>query len=296
MLIVIPTRNRIIELTNTLNFLEKNKFFFTKIIIIDSSILEIKKEIKKRIKKYTSNIEIIDSEPSTCIQRNVGLKLIDKNEYIMFLDDDNIFYPDALSKMHYFLNNNKDFIGVAFNQIFNEKKNILDNLKKSYISNKLGIYSSRLGGFSLSGWQSKFINFTNNAIVEWLPTRAVIYRSNKINNIRFDEKLGIYGYLEDLDFSLELKKGGNLMVCSDAKYTHDQSITRPGFQFGKKEVRNRYYIVKKHHLKKNLFFLTLIFRMVLTLKDGILGDINSFKKLAGNLVALFSINNLDDSY
>jgi hypothetical protein len=99
-----------------------------------------------------------------------------------------------------------------------------------------------------------------------------------------------------LDFSLELKKGGNLMVCSDAKYTHDQSITRPGFQFGKKEVRNRYYIVKKHHLKKNLFFLTLIFRMVLTLKDGILGDINSFKKLAGNLVALFSINNLDDSY
>ena len=28
MLIVIPTRNRIVELTNTLNFLESNKFFF----------------------------------------------------------------------------------------------------------------------------------------------------------------------------------------------------------------------------------------------------------------------------
>jgi hypothetical protein len=33
--------------------------------------------------------------------------------------------------------------------------------------------------------------------------------------------------------------------------------------------------------------------MILTLKEGIFGDINSFKRLAGNLVALFTINNLD---
>ena len=266
MLIVIPTRNRIKELTNTLNFLDSNQFFFKKIVIVDSSRLEIKQKIKEKIKEYNSQIKIIDSEPSTCIQRNAGFNFIEDNEYIMFLDDDNIFYPDAFYKMQYFLNNNKNFSGVAFNQIYNEKIIILEKFKKNYISNKLGIYSSNIGGFSNSGWQSRFINFTNNAIVQWLPTRAVIYRSEKVKKIRFDEKLGIYGYLEDLDFSLELKKKGNLMVCSDARYSHDQSITRPGFEFGKKELRNRYYIVKKHNLKKNLFFLTSLFRMVLTLK------------------------------
>ena len=296
MLIVIPTRNRIKELTNTLNFLDSNKFFFERIIIVDSSELEIKKKIQKKIKEYNSHIKIIDSEPSTCIQRNVGFEFIEESEFIMFLDDDNIFYPDAFYKMQYFLNNNKNFSGVAFNQIYNEKISILEKFKKNYISHKLGIYSSNIGGFSNSGWQSKFINFTNNSIVQWLPTRAVIYKSEKVKNIRFDEKLGIYGYLEDLDFSLELKKTGNLMVCSDARYSHDQSITRPGFEFGKKELRNRYYIVKKHNLKKNLFFLTFLFRMVLTLKEGIFGDINSFKRLAGNLVALFTINNLDKNY
>ena len=296
MLIVIPTRNRIKELTNTLNFLDSNQFFFKKIVIVDSSRLEIKQKIKEKIKEYNSQIKIIDSEPSTCIQRNAGFNFIEDNEYIMFLDDDNIFYPDAFYKMQYFLNNNKNFSGVAFNQIYNEKISILEKFKKNYISNKLGIYSSNIGGFSNSGWQSRFINFTNNAIVQWLPTRAVIYRSEKVKKIRFDEKLGIYGYLEDLDFSLELKKTGNLMVCSDARYSHDQSITRPGFEFGKKELRNRYYIVKKHNLKKNLFFLTSLFRMVLTLKEGIFGDINSFKRLAGNLVALFTINNLDKNY
>ena len=296
MLIVIPTRNRVKELTNTLNFLDSNQFFFKKIVIVDSSKLEIKQKIKEKIKKYNSHIKIIDSEPSTCIQRNAGFNFIEDNEYIMFLDDDNIFYPDAFYKMQYFLNNNKNFSGVAFNQIYNEKISILEKFKKNYISNKLGIYSSNIGGFSNSGWQSRFINFTNNAIVQWLPTRAVIYRSEKVRNIRFDEKLGIYGYLEDLDFSLELKKKGNLMVCSDARYSHDQSITRPGFEFGKKELRNRYYIVKKHNLKKNLFFLTSLFRMILTLKEGIFGDINSFKRLAGNLVALFTIDNLDENY
>lgn len=296
MLIVIPTRNRIQELINTLNFLEINSFFFKKIIIVDSSTLEIKDEIKKKILEYKSSIKIIDSEPSTCIQRNVGLNFLGDNEYVMFLDDDNKFYPDAFSKMQYFLNKNKDFVGVAFNQVYNEKKTILDKLKKNYISNKIGIYSSDNGGFSSSGWQSRFVNFNHDSLVQWLPTRAVIYKSNEVKNIKFDNKLGVYGYLEDLDFSLQLKKRGNLMVCSGARYTHDQSITRPGFEFGKKELRNRYYIVKKHNLKKNLFFLTFLFRMVLTLKEGIFGDINSFKRLAGNLVALFTINNLDKNY
>jgi len=296
MLIVIPTRNRIKELTNTLKFLESNKFFFKKIVIVDSSNLEIKDQIKKKVKKYRANIEVVNSEPSTCIQRNVGFNFIKKSKYIMFLDDDNIFYSDAFYKMQDFLNNNKDFVGVAFNQIYKERKNIFDCLKKNYITNKIGIYSLDNGEFSGSGWQSRFVNFENNKIVQWLPTRAVIYRSSEIKNSRFDKKLGVYGYLEDLDFSLQLKKRGKLMVCNDAKYKHDQSINRPGFQFGKKELRNRYYIVKKHKLNKVLFFLTTFLRMLLTFKEGILGNLNSFKRLAGNLVALVTINNLDENY
>jgi hypothetical protein len=296
MLIVIPTRNRIKELTNTLNFLESNKFFFKKIVIVDSSNLEIKDQIKKKVKKYSANIELVNSKASTCIQRNVGFNFIKKSKYIMFLDDDNIFYSDAFYKMQNFLNNNKDFVGVAFNQIYKETKNILDCFKKNYITNKIGIYCLDNGELSDSGWQSRFVNFENDKIVQWLPTRAVIYRSSEIKKSRFDKKLGIYGYLEDLDFSLQLKKRGKLMVCSDAKYTHNQSITRPGFQFGKKELRNRYYIVKKHKLNVGLFFLTTFLRMILTFKEGILGNLNSFKRLAGNLVALITINNLDENY
>jgi hypothetical protein len=294
MLIIIPTKDRIKELKTTLSFLNNNNFFFKKIIIVDASNFEIKKEIKKTISNYNLDIELVDSKPSTCLQRNVGFNFLNNDEYIMFLDDDNIFNLDAFYKMQIFLKTHKNFVGVAFNQVYNYRYNFFDKLKKNFIFNKIGIYSSENGGFSKSGWQSKFINFDQDSIVEWLPTRAVIYRVSEIKKIRFDENLGVYGYLEDLDFSLELKKRGNLMVCAGAKYTHDQSINRPGFEFGKKEVKNRYYIVKKHRLNKSIFFLTLLFRIIMTFGKAITGDSNAIKRILGNIIGIWKINNLNE--
>jgi hypothetical protein len=294
MLIIIPTKDRIKELTATLKFLNHNNFFFKKIIIVDASNFEIKNKIKKEILNYNLNIRLVDSRPSTCIQRNLGFNFLENEEYIMFLDDDNIFYSDAFYKMQIFLKNYKNFVGVAFNQIYNYQYNFLEKLKKNSIFNNIGIYSSENGGFSKSGWQSKFINFNRDSIVQWLPTRAVIYKSSAINNLRFDNKLGVYGYLEDLDFSLELKKRGNLMVCSEAKYTHDQSINRSGFEFGKKEVKNRYYIVKKHNLNKALFFITLFARIILSFCNAMIGDFNCLKRVLGNIIAVITINNLNE--
>jgi hypothetical protein len=255
---------------------------------------EIKNTIKKTIFNYDLNIKLVDSQPSTCIQRNIGFNFLENEEYIMFLDDDNIFYTDAFYKMQIFLKSYNNFVGVAFNQIYNYKYNFLDKIKKNFIFNNTGIYNSENGGFAKSGWQSKFINFNKDSIVQWLPTRAVIYKSNEIKNIRFDNKLGVYGYLEDLDFSLELKKKGNLMVCSEAKYTHDQSINRSEFKFGKKEVKNRYYILKKHNLNRNLFFITLLARILLTFCKAMIGDLGSLKRVLGNIIGICTINNLNE--
>jgi GT2 family glycosyltransferase len=114
-----------------------------------------------------------------------------------------------------------------------------------------------------------------------------------IKNLKFDENLGIYGYLEDLDFSLELKKKGKLMVCKNAKYTHDQSIDRSCFEFGKKEVRNRYYLVQKHNLNKYLFFITLFAKILINLKEGIFLKKNSLQRFYGNIIALMSLNKME---
>jgi glycosyltransferase involved in cell wall biosynthesis len=104
MIIIIPTKDRPKELNNTIKFLDLNSFFFKKIIIVDASTLKKKKIVKKIIKNYNLDIQIIDSKPSTCIQRNAGFQFLKNEKYIMFLDDDNIFHPDAFYRMKEFLN------------------------------------------------------------------------------------------------------------------------------------------------------------------------------------------------
>jgi len=292
-LVVIPTRNRPNELKNTLNYLNKNKDFFSRIIVVDASDIQPKKKIKRLLLNYNLDIELIDAQASTCTQRNLGFTLIKDEKFIMFLDDDNIFYQNAFKKMYEFLKSKNELAGVAFNQILNEKLNFLDKLKRNLLIDKLNIYPNKLGGFSKSGWQSRFLNFKKNTYVEWLPTRAVVYSVKLSKNLRFDTNLGVYGYLEDLDFSLQLKKLGKIMVCSEAKYTHDQTISRPGYDFGKKEVKNRYYLVKKHNLSKILFFFTLSLKILLNFKEGIKGNKNSLKRFYGNMNALFNINKID---
>ena len=130
MIIIIPTKDRPQELENTIKYLNLNKFFFKKIIIVDASTLKKKIIIKKIIKKYDLNIQIINSRPSTCIQRNIGFNFVKSEKYIMFLDDDNFFYPDSFYRMKEFLNSRNDFVGVAFNQICKSEKSFLEKLKK----------------------------------------------------------------------------------------------------------------------------------------------------------------------
>jgi hypothetical protein len=81
MIIIIPTKDRPQELDNTIKYLNLNKFFFKKIIIVDASTFKKKIIIEKIVKKYDLNIQIINSRPSTCVQRNIGFNFIKNARY-----------------------------------------------------------------------------------------------------------------------------------------------------------------------------------------------------------------------
>ena len=294
MIIIIPTRNRIKKLIKTLNFLKKNFFFFKKLIIVDSSDINFKNKIKNRIKKYNLDIKLINSVPSTSIQRNLGFSYAQNNKFIMFLDDDINFYSNAFKNMHNYLKKiDNKIVGISFNLIAKKPTNFFSLLKQNFIFDKIGFYRNNSGMISRSGWQTTFGNFNKNQKVEWMPTGAAIYRTKAIKKIRFEEKFTDYGYLEDLDFSIKLRKKGELMVCKDAKFTHDMSGDKSNFNFGKKEFINRFFIVKKYNFSKVLFFIVFFFRMIITLLKAFSGDMKYFKRFLGNITALLEINNLN---
>jgi Predicted glycosyltransferases len=90
--IVIPTRNRLQLLKKTLIHLNKNKFFFKEIIIVDSSDKSEKKKLLNLKNFLNIKIKILNCSAGISKQRNKGLKNVKKNsKYVMFLDDDVAF-------------------------------------------------------------------------------------------------------------------------------------------------------------------------------------------------------------
>ena len=143
--LIIPTRNRP-EFLNSLlkRFLDTSIKFF-EIIVVDSSNGKIKYVVASICKKFSARY--FHTFPSTSHQRNFGM--IKKNKdtrYVMFLDDDVIFYKNSIREMNKLISKNINQDQVAafgFNQIQVENINFLEKLKSEKNYNKIGTYWER---------------------------------------------------------------------------------------------------------------------------------------------------------
>jgi len=287
--IIIPTKDREKLLLKSLNYLNKNFFLFNEVIIVDSSSKKIDERILKTSYKKM-NIKYLTSQPSTSIQRNLGLKNVKKkNKLIMFLDDDIKFNNDAFKKMYSFINNMSDnIVGVGFNSIapVRYKKKLLERIKNSSFFSRLGLYSPRPGVVTISGWQTKILNIKQDIRVEWLPTQACIYKKNKIKSLKFSNRLGAYAYLEDLLFSHRISKRGHLTIHYKAKYKDTLTVERNHFLFGIKEVRNRIEFVKQNKLPIKNFLLGYLFFISKNFLE-IFSNLKKIMRFFGNLIGIF---------
>jgi len=293
--LIIPTRNRTKNIQALLQQLKILRLKFLEIIIVDSSDNDQKKIIKIICKNY--NIKLINSYPSTSHQRNLGIKNKRKHsKFTMFLDDDLIFYKNSFFEMNKFIKNNDNILAYSFNHFSKFNLNFIERFKVSKISRFFHLYSNKPGIVMRSGWHTKIVNLKKNTYVEWVPTAAVIFKSKFINNIRFDESFGQYSYLEDLDFSLNLKKNNNdfkFAIVSKAKFLHPNNLNRINFQFGAIEIINRFKIVKKYNLNKYYYFYISFIKTFISFLYIFTLNFNYFFKFTGNIFGIIkSIGNI----
>ena len=290
--IIIPTKDRLNFLKNTLRNLDKNNFFFNEIIIVDSSIKKINNyNLNFLSHKIKRKIKLIYSSPGTALQRNIGLKNINKgNDYVMFLDDDIKFENKAFFKMYFFLNTIPNFIiGIGFNNNLEIEKNFMEKIKKTKFIKNLNIYSNIPGKVTQSGWQTKITKVDYNRLTDWLSTQASIFNLKKIKKINFDESLGTYSYLEDLDFSYKMSKLGKLVVYSKSIYITKNIIHRNHLPFGIKELVNRYIFVTNNKLSKKYFLIGSFILTFKNLAQIFLFDIKRFNRGLGNIISYIFI-------
>lgn len=289
--LIIPTKDRPDRLFMLLKQLELFKISFLEILVIDSSNFENKWYIKKICTKFSS--KLYTTWASTSHQRNIGLIKKKKSLFTMFLDDDVVFFKNSFFEMNKVITkyqSNRSVSGFIFNQLLDEKIKLFEKIKTSNLLESLGLYSSKPGKIMSSGWHTKILNVKNDTYADWAYTTASIYKSKDIYNCRFDERFGTYGYLEDLDFSLNLKKNNKkFIIAHKAKFLHPINIDRSSYNFGIIEVFNRYIIVKKYNLNKKIFFLAAFLKFVILFFGIFKGDTRLFLRSLGNIAGIFKI-------
>jgi len=264
--VVCATKDRPDDLRSFLESLDRQYRRPAQVVIVDASAEPVNAVAdgfpSLRI-KYIRHLP-----PSASAQRNVGIRAVDEDmDLIAFMDDDAVLEAGSLEAMLGFWRAAPaEMGGAAFNWL-NFEPTGGGWLKRSAACRWLGLYSPVIGQVMPSGWQTMAANVDKTIGVEWLSSCASVWRKQIFEKFSFDEFFDGYSYLEDLDFSYSVGRQYKLAVVAEAGFRHYPSSSgRSGMvRFGKVEVRNRLYFVRKHGLSMWRCYLGLMIRMLMTL-------------------------------
>lgn len=263
---VVATKDRPSDLRKMLQSLADQSRKPDEVIIVDSSsepVHAVVKDFEGLNTKYLHH-----PKPSASAQRNAGIGAVGSDmDLIGFLDDDAVLEEGALEAMHKFWQDAPDDVGGSSFNLKNFEQPENQWLKNSRLARWAGLYSREKGVVMPSGWQSLMGTVDKTTYVQWLPSGASLWRRDLFKEFRFDEYFDGYSYLEDLDFSFSVSRKNRLVVVADAGFYHYPSPSgRVGaYQFGRMEVSNRIYIVRKHSLSLLRCYLGLFIRLLMTL-------------------------------
>jgi GT2 family glycosyltransferase len=284
--VIIPTIGRRDDLRKMLRSLAEQSRLPDEVIIVGEDVGDVPSEFCTLRPRF-----IYQPGSSASHNRNAGAAASDPtSDLLAFLDDDMVLEPEALAAMMRFWESGPpDLGGAGFNWV-NHPPMPVPRLKRTALAKRLGLYSDQKGAVVRSGFQTTYGYVDTDMLGSWLPSGAVVYPKTIFMEYGFDNWFEGYSYLEDLDLSYRVSRRYKLAMVSNARINHYPSGTgRPGdVLFGKKEVLNRLWFVRKHQeLSVGLCYVALAIRMALNLLAAIRErDIRSLGRVAGNMAGL----------
>ncbi len=248
---IVSTKDRPKDLRVLLESLAAQSRLPDQVVIVDASgtpMEDVAADFPSLVIRYIRHLP-----PSLTAQRNAGIRAVDPSiELVGFLDDDAVLEPGAMeAMMRFWRQAPADVGGAGFNWMNPSTRGRLGAwLKRTPLIGWLGLYSRKQGIVMPSGWQTIAMKLSESARVEWLQGTAMVWTRRALDEFQFDEWFEGYSYLEDLDFSYSVGKRYRLVVVADAgfRHYHSPSARAHAYAFGKMEVANRLYFVRKHGL------------------------------------------------
>lgn len=266
--LIIPTRNRIIHLSNLLSDLKNFHLYISKVIIIDQSVEDYKTELCKLQLNYEFVYKKNDIYNSVNNSRNLALNYYNEEQWLFFLDDDLRIEKKEFDKILFNLNSKP--IDVLVPGIVSESQNvdiqyqsILETLSKPKNLSKSRIRIQVSSGLSI-----------------------VNKKYFRIAGYLFDENFTIWG--DDWDFGMRLFQSGAI-IYYQPDILIDHLKVKSGGQRDKalelnleiEKVKLYFYFIRKHFSNKTLkveFYIAIMISIkILFSKGNIFPFINTIK-------------------
>jgi GT2 family glycosyltransferase len=183
--------------------------------------------------------EIILGAKGLTAQRNRALNAVRPDcGVVVFFDDDYLPCDDALSRIANIFSSNNDIAGAT-------GLVLQDGIKHGGLSYETALdciaaYRGNAGAGAGAG-------ALEHKDIDELYGCNMAFRMSAVQDLRFDEKLPLYGWQEDVDFAGQLRAKGRIVKTNAFCGVH-RGVTRgrtPGLALGFSQIVNPIYLAKK---------------------------------------------------
>lgn len=279
LIVIIPTLGRKDLVTRTLEHLEKQVRPPDEVIITAPDESHVQPYQAKAFE-----VSWVFGKKGLCAQRNQALEhALGRSDVITFFDDDFLPANSYLHRLVDAFQANPDWVVIRGE----------------------AVYDGASGpGFTFDEGL-KLLRFADNDDAASSPRTPLIadhvggygcnmsVRSDAIGDIRFDERLPLYGWQEDIDFTYQLRTKGRVVGMNTLYGVHlgmKKGRVR-GVQFGYSQVANAFYLVRKGTVPAAFAYKLMLRNITANVIKSIWPEayIDRRGRLKGNLLAAYHV-------
>jgi glycosyltransferase involved in cell wall biosynthesis len=239
---VVPTKDRPDDLRKMLESLARQTKIPDQIIVVDGSAPDIRKVVDSFPELPLEYVRVFP--PSLAKQRNAGMARIDPNITLAgYLDDDIVLEPNAVAAILEYWDQADPQLGGT---VFNITNTALP--RWTWIKSLLGLDHPTPGRLLKTGCTSILGNQDRDIETDWLCGGVTVWRREVIESYGYDEWFRGTGYLEDVDYSFNVRGKYRLALVANARLAHYSPPVRRDrhYLLGKWQIINRMYLVRKY--------------------------------------------------
>jgi GT2 family glycosyltransferase len=219
-------------------------------------------------------VRLIQTRLGLTAQRNAILNALTDEDVLTFLDDDFFLHRDYLAATEDVLINHPQVVATT-------GKLLADGIN-GYgltVSRAKRIITTARGLRSVEKLTSVFNAYGCNMSLRMKPIRAY--------NLRFDENLPLYGWYEDVEFSRQLARYGDIVRVGNAYGVHlgVKSGRQSGVRLGYSQVANPVYLARKRSVGWEYAVASMVSRSMKNLVRSAAPEpfVDRLGRLQGNL-------------